>query len=46
MKVKSLFDGKKFDPINDVVNIGYMPEERGLYKKMKIGEQAVYLAQT
>jgi ABC-2 type transport system ATP-binding protein len=40
-----LFDGKKFDPLNDVVNIGYMPEERGLYKKMKIGEQAVYLAQ-
>src|SRR5580765_7145434 len=39
------FDGRKFDPINDVVNIGYMPEERGLYKKMKIGEQAVYLAQ-
>src|SRR6187551_3140823 len=40
-----LFDGKKFDPINDVVHIGYMPEERGLYKKMKIGEQTVYLAQ-
>ena len=40
-----IFDGKKFDPINDVVYIGYMPEERGLYKKMKIGEQAVYLAQ-
>ena len=40
-----LFDGRKFDPINDVVHIGYMPEERGLYKKMKIGEQAVYLAQ-
>jgi ABC-2 type transport system ATP-binding protein len=39
-----IFDGKKFDPINDVENIGYMPEERGLYKKMKIGEQAVYLA--
>ena len=39
------FDGKKFDPINDVVHIGYMPEERGLYKKMKIGEQAMYLAQ-
>jgi len=38
------FDGKNFDPVNDVVNIGYMPEERGLYKKMKIGEQAVYLA--
>lgn len=40
-----IFDGRKFDPVNDVVNIGYMPEERGLYKKMKIGEQAVYLAQ-
>ncbi len=39
-----LFDGKKFDPIKDVVHIGYMPEERGLYKKMKIGEQALYLA--
>ena len=39
------FDGKKFDPVNDVVHIGYMPEERGLYKKMKIGEQATYLAQ-
>jgi ABC-2 type transport system ATP-binding protein len=38
------FDGRKFDPNNDVVSIGYMPEERGLYKKMKIGEQAVYLA--
>lgn len=40
-----IFDGKKFDPINDCVKIGYMPEERGLYKKMKIGEQALYLAQ-
>ncbi len=40
-----IFDGKKFDPINDVAHIGYMPEERGLYKKMKIGEQAMYLAQ-
>lgn len=29
----------------DVYHIGYLPEERGLYKKMKIGEQAVYLAQ-
>lgn len=38
------FNGKKFNPIDDVINIGYMPEERGLYKKMKIGEQAVYLA--
>ncbi len=40
-----IFDGKKFDPINDVEKIGYMPEERGLYKKMKIGEQTMYLAQ-
>lgn len=40
-----LLNGKKFDPIKDVLQIGYMPEERGLYKKMKIGEQAVYLAQ-
>ena len=39
-----IFNGKKFDPSNDFRNIGYMPEERGLYKKMKIGEQAVYLA--
>jgi len=39
-----LLDGKKFDPENDVTRIGYMPEERGLYKKMKIGEQAIYLA--
>ncbi len=29
----------------DVSKIGYLPEERGLYKKMKIGEQAIYLAQ-
>ncbi len=40
-----IFDGKKFDPLNDIIKIGYMPEERGLYKKMKIGEQALYLAQ-
>ena len=39
------FDGKPFDALNDAVKIGYMPEERGLYKKMKIGEQALYLAQ-
>lgn len=39
-----LFNGKKFEPENDAAAIGYMPEERGLYKKMKIGEQAVYLA--
>lgn len=40
-----IFDGKKFDPLNDIAYIGYMPEERGLYKKMKIGEQTLYLAQ-
>jgi ABC-2 type transport system ATP-binding protein len=39
-----LFEGKKFDPVKDIPLIGYMPEERGLYKKMKIGEQALYLA--
>ncbi|HMU10883.1 MAG TPA: ATP-binding cassette domain-containing protein [Ferruginibacter sp.] len=40
-----LLKGKPFDPENDARYIGYMPEERGLYKKMKIGEQALYLAQ-
>lgn len=39
-----LFEGRKFIPENDIARIGYMPEERGLYKKMKIGEQALYLA--
>ncbi len=39
-----LFEGKKFNPVKDIPLIGYMPEERGLYKKMKIGEQALYLA--
>lgn len=29
----------------DIFKIGYLPEERGLYKKMKVGEQALYLAQ-
>jgi ABC-2 type transport system ATP-binding protein len=29
---------------NDVLDIGYLPEERGLYRKMKVGEQALYLA--
>ena len=38
------FEGQKFDPVADIPKIGYMPEERGLYKKMKIGEQALYLA--
>lgn len=40
-----VFNSRPFDPVNDILHIGYMPEERGLYKKMKIGEQAVYLAQ-
>ncbi|MCU0380578.1 MAG: ATP-binding cassette domain-containing protein [Chitinophagaceae bacterium] len=39
-----LFNGRPFNPESDVAGIGYMPEERGLYKKMKIGEQAMYLA--
>lgn len=39
-----LFDGRPFEP-SDVMRIGYLPEERGLYKKMKVGEQALYLAQ-
>lgn len=37
------FDGHPFSP-EDVARIGYLPEERGLYKKMKVGEQAIYLA--
>ena len=40
-----LFNGRPFNPQTDILQTGYMPEERGLYKKMKIGEQAVYLAQ-
>jgi ABC-2 type transport system ATP-binding protein len=40
-----LLNGQPFDPMRDIALIGYMPEERGLYKKMKIGEQALYLAQ-
>lgn len=39
-----ILNGKKFHPEHDVKEIGYMPEERGLYKKMKTGEQAIYLA--
>ena len=38
------FDGHPFEA-DDVMHIGYLPEERGLYKKMKVGEQAIYLAQ-
>ena len=39
-----LFNGKPLQP-SDVEHIGYLPEERGLYKKMKVGEQCMYLAQ-
>ena len=38
-----LLDGKEITA-DDVCHIGYMPEERGLYKKMKLGEQAVFFA--
>lgn len=38
-----LFKGRKLAP-DDVENIGYLPEERGLYKKMTVGEQVLYLA--
>ncbi|MDO5655285.1 MAG: ATP-binding cassette domain-containing protein [Flavobacteriaceae bacterium] len=37
-------DGEKLNPTH-IARIGYMPEERGLYKNMKVGEQAIYLAQ-
>ena len=39
-----LLNGRPLKP-EDVHNIGYLPEERGLYRKMKVGEQALYLAQ-
>jgi len=39
-----LFDGVKLEE-HHIADIGYLPEERGLYKKMKVGEQALYLAQ-
>jgi len=41
---KVLFNGHELQP-DDVHYIGYLPEERGLYKSMKVGEQALYLAQ-
>lgn len=43
-KGEIFFDNKKFKP-EDIYQIGYLPEERGLYKKMKVGEQSLYLAQ-
>lgn len=39
-----LFEGQKLMP-KHIEQIGYLPEERGLYKKMEVGEQALYLAQ-
>ena len=39
-----LFNGRPITQ-SDVEKIGYMPEERGLYRKMKVGDQAMYLAQ-
>ncbi|UXP33714.1 ABC transporter ATP-binding protein [Reichenbachiella agarivorans] len=39
-----LFHGSKLEP-EHIRKIGYLPEERGLYKKMKVGEQLLYLAQ-
>ena len=38
-----IFDGNPLKR-EDIAKIGYLPEERGLYKKMKVGEQALYLA--
>ncbi len=38
-----IFQGEKLNP-NHISKIGYLPEERGLYKKMEIGEQILYLA--
>ncbi|MBT8255779.1 MAG: ATP-binding cassette domain-containing protein [Bacteroidia bacterium] len=39
-----LLDGEPLQP-HHIQHIGYLPEERGLYKSMKVGEQALYLAQ-
>ena len=38
-----IFDGHTLTA-DDIVNIGYLPEERGLYKKMKVGDQALFFA--
>lgn len=43
-KGELFFNGEKLQA-KHVSQIGYLPEERGLYKKMKVGEQALYLAQ-
>ena len=38
-----MLDGKEIS-VDDIFHIGYMPEERGLYKKMRVGEQAIFFA--
>ena len=43
-KGEILFSGERFKR-EHIQNIGYLPEERGLYKSMKVGEQCLYLAQ-
>ena len=43
-KGEIIFAKEKLAP-KHIAQIGYLPEERGLYKKMKVGEQAIYLAQ-
>ncbi|MBS9767283.1 MAG: ATP-binding cassette domain-containing protein [Flavobacteriaceae bacterium] len=43
-KGQVLFKGQPLKR-SDIARIGYLPEERGLYKKMKVGEQSIYLAQ-
>jgi len=43
-KGEIIFDGERLSQ-KHISQIGYLPEERGLYKKMKVGEQALYLAQ-
>ncbi|HKL09489.1 MAG TPA: ATP-binding cassette domain-containing protein [Bacteroidales bacterium] len=42
-KGRIFLNGREMKP-EDIHEIGYLPEERGLYKKMKVGEQALYLA--
>ena len=43
-KGEIIIDGEKLNP-KHIQSIGYLPEERGLYKSMKVGEQCLYLAQ-
>ena len=43
-KTEIIFNGEKLNR-DHISDIGYLPEERGLYKAMKVGEQAIYLAQ-